>query len=493
MKRKLPILALLLVGLVGCTYNTLPDDVAVPVVGGEQGFDLNLSTRAEVFDGKQLDSEYFVAEQDLESYLTYKQQHSGKKITVKNCTPYGFDGGHTLFYVLNYADGWEVVSADKRTQATLAYGDGSRTFSMGADNTNEAEKFWMELLASDVLQKRQRTHSTRSAEGESLVADEEEQSNVAFWNRVCNNSTRVIEVGSTSELSSPNTVYYVLGSTIDTLTTEKGPLLQTSWGQGYPWNAKCPLKSNSSIERAPAGCAAVATAQLLYYLQQNLYWDLQIPIDVSTTGNINNYTMVFSNTYSHSIWGAMALDEDAENWDGGPIDIVAVLLAWLGDRLPISYGNNESSGALSGIPLFLRREYHIGAITDVYSFDDVQHQIMNRNRPVILCAERRLYQYIYEEIYQSHAWIADGIRNVQRVDTVYYLVVDNALSNEELTQYTIEDATHLIKYRLDDFYLHMNWGWDGINDGYYSTTPSSWDGYQYGPFMVAGFTKIVGL
>ena len=489
MKRKLLFLALLFVGLVGCTYNTLPDDVATPIVATEQGFDLSFATRAEVFDGQSLDSKYFVAEEDLESFLNYKQQHSDKKIIVKDCTPYGFDGSHTLFYVLNYADGWEVVSADKRTQATLAYGEGERAFSMGADNTNEAEKFWMELLASDVLQKRQRNKSqaTRSVDAVAEIANDEEQARVNYWNRICTaiNGTRVIEVESNSQLPPGS---YNVGVTSDTTTLVQGPFTKTLWDQGNPWNRYSPLKSNSNSVRAPSGCVAVALGQLLYYLQDDSgWWQCPIPLGATISGNVNNYNISFSQTYSAAIWSAMALTIDEYNSGdeldpNSPTSLVSLLLAWIGKNVGMQYGENSSGANSANAIAWAKSEFGM----DYQSYNDysssiVIEELKEKQSPIYVSAGRQLWP----SRVSRHAFLLDGFMTETIADTVHYVAAPLSATPEELAQYTIEDATHIIIYTTDNYFVHMNWGWGGAHhDNYYSVLSSGWNS-QGTPYNVA--------
>ncbi len=443
--------------------------MATPVAVSEQGFDLTFSTRAEAFDGVELDSEYFVAEQDLESYLNYKQKHSGKKINIKNYSAYGFDNSHTLFYVINYDKGWEVVSADKRTQPTLAYGEGERTFSMGADNTNEAEKFWMELLASDVLQKRQRSHSTRSTDTNNLIADEKEQSNVAFWNRVCTNGTRVIEVGSISDLSSPNTVYYVLGSTTsDTTLIDKGPYLKTKWGQDWPWNIKCPASSATNPNKAVVGCVAVAGGQLLYYFYDELNWVLPIPTSVSVTGHGPKAYQVTATNFSTQPWSAMALDRYAERWDGGPTDLVATLLAWIGGCSDLEYYEDTTWGYVSKLMDFFRIQFGIySEYTTPYNGQVILSEVKHEEQPILVRGDNNGAD--------GHAWLIDGYKLDLFTESVYYIVSNTSIPSNELAQMDIDDATHVINYEREDEYVRMNWGWDGYLDGFYSILSSGWN------------------
>jgi len=69
-----------------------------------------------------------------------------------------------------------------------------------------------------------------------------------------------------------------------------GPLLTTSWHQGYPYNMFCP--SGYGGQRCVVGCTATAAAQILYYWQwpsegrdsYSYYWGGDNSCDTSTTG-----------------------------------------------------------------------------------------------------------------------------------------------------------------------------------------------------------------
>ena len=475
MKRKLLFLALLFVGLVGCTYNTLPDDVATPIVATEQGFDLGFATRAEVFDGQSLDSKYFVAEEDLESFLNYKQQHSDKKIIVKDCTPYGFDGSHTLFYVLNYADGWEVVSADKRTQATLAYGEGKRTFSMGADNTNEAEKLWMNMLASDVLQKRQRSDSTNN-KSFNIIKDDLEINNVDWWNCLSqSNSTRSGNTPILGPITPPSGLYrYLVGHVTDTtLVQQINPLIQTRWGQQFPWNTKCPESSEFSYIHVPAGCVAVAGGQVLHYLRNKYNATFFIPQSAIASGNLNNYQISFSNSLSNAIWGAMALtdDEYVAGWTDGPTQLVATLLAWIGNKINMNYGDTVSTASNVRLMENVFESFNISwKHNEGYDYNVITEQLVEKKLPLIVDAN-------VENEHIGHSWIIDGFRKLYYSHTPYYYDSPRFLGHAEVSMLTIEDGQpgEPVTHNYEGF-LHMNWGWNDHDtyDDYFYAAPSNW-------------------
>lgn len=477
MKRANLLLVLLLVGLVGCTYNSLPDDMATPVAVSEQGFDLTFSTRAEAFDGVELDSEYFVAEQDLESYLNYKQKHSGKKINIKNYSAYGFDNSHTLFYVINYDKGWEVVSADKRTQPTLAYGDDERTFSMGADNTNEAEKLWMDMLASDVLQKRQRGKGARTSDTEE-IANDEERAYVNYWNHISNTAiSRGFIEGPVLPGDSMSGYTYAVGSVIDTVSVQYGPFLQTHWGQEYPWNLKCPDCMGSN-NKAPAGCVAVAGGQLLYYLQQKYGARFPIPMSCTVIGDTDSHQYTFSNTLTSAIWGAMALtaDEHDPGWSDGPTQLVATALAWIGDRIEMDYGdyyslafsNNLMNNVFSH--LGVDWQYHEG-----YDLTILMDKLCEDKQPIYVEASQQPNAF-------GHAWIVDGYQGIQTTTTTYYVTVSSPMTQEMIDfLYDIEDGRPGTPVVTLSGLVHFNWGQNGVNDGYYGVLPEEWDPEEFEP------------
>jgi len=49
-----------------------------------------------------------------------------------------------------------------------------------------------------------------------------------------------------------------------------GPLLTSKWGQGYPYNAKCPVDTKNYNYPSLTGCVATATAQIMYHYRHPL-------------------------------------------------------------------------------------------------------------------------------------------------------------------------------------------------------------------------------
>jgi len=85
-----------------------------------------------------------VTELDINAYIHFKYLASNVK--AYSVTPYT-DGVDTLLYIINYADGWELVSGDKRTPVLLGHSSEGK-FSLNSEN--EEMLCWVDCLASDV-------------------------------------------------------------------------------------------------------------------------------------------------------------------------------------------------------------------------------------------------------------------------------------------------------------------------------------------------------
>ena len=448
---------------------------------------LDVETRAETYDGKALDQNYFVSEADLENYVRYRRSATKQpNLTVKEVKSYGFDSSQTLFYILNYEKGWEVVSADKRVQPTLAYGD-EGAFTMDCDN--EPMKFWMNILANGVLQTRQRTGdsavataSTASKE-ESDKADDEEQ-NVAFWNAISptqqqNSRGGGIQIPTWGPLFPPSDSlggeivmrrYFIPNAVVvENDISTSGNVLPTRWGQYYPWNNYCPYITGSTSSKVPAGCTAVAGAQLLYYLYTAKGWEIQAPSYASCNGQIPNYVQTFSG-FSTTPWGFMALSEKDTNTARRQYS--ARLIAYLGFLSNMDYDNDGSGASLEDLKAGLEEGYGISSTVSSFSTSMVCTAL--NSYPVVVSGYRDLFRK------HGHTWLIDEYRVFFTTRRRYYIETIQQLTDAELQLLTIDDATGYTEEHSTSSQFHMNWGWDGTSDGYFGLLPEDWDGYEEG-------------
>lgn len=481
------LLLLALLGLItACSYNELPENLS-PLTIENDGLVLQVETRAETYKGQSLDQEYFVTAEDLENFVKYRRSASKRSdLTVKEVKSYGFDSSQTLFYILNYDQGWEVISADKRIQPTLAHGD-SGEFTMDSDN--EAMKLWMNMIADGVLQMRlgnvESKVATASSESKDS-ADEPTSDHTAFWDAISPTKasrTRgdlLIPIwGPLDTLiiyppTPPAEVrrYYIPNAVFsDAQISTTGTQVATKWGQQNYWNRYCPYKMSDSNSRVPAGCTAVAGAQLLYYLAHNLEWNLSAPSYAHCEAQLPNKEQTFDD-FSSQVWNFMALSvDDSLHLRHNS----AKLIAHVGKSCDMDYGDDGSGASLTDLKNGLLNDYSISSSITSYNSSTVIADL--RNNPVVVGAYRDWLGR------HGHTWLIDEYRVMHVETTRYYIETTEVLTNDELWQLTIEDATGYIVEHSTSTHFHMNWGWEGYDNGYYGLATEAWDTRDYDAYQ----------
>ncbi len=199
------------------------------------------------------------------------------------------------------------------------------------------------------------------------------------------------------------------------------PLITSMWGQKDPYNSMCPQVNST---RCPAGCTAVAMAQVMRYHR----------FPTTSTNVIPAYT-----TSTHSI-GMPELQPTTFDWDKMPdqlssdtpqesIDEVAKLLLYCGQATEMNY---DATGS--------------GAFTDILP----QRMPLYFNYP-------KTIHYVYRKSYSEEEWDSLLVRELTNGRPVIY------------TAYTNLGAGHTFVcdgYDGQGLY-HINWGWLGAGNGYY--------------------------
>ncbi len=489
MKRLKKLLMLALVGLMAaCSCNELPSDLPQPFA--HESIGLDVETRAETYQGQSLDQDYFVTAEDLENYVKFRRNSSKRSnLTVKEVKSYGFDADQTLFYILNFDQGWEVVAADKRVQPSLAHG-GSGEFTMDCDN--EPMKFWMNMLANGVLQTRlgntERGRDTSATAEKNSSGEQEDTDHTSFWNTISpqNNTTRgdgnintptpgPLDTLGIDIILPPQEVhrYFIPNAVVtDSHISTIGTQIPTQWGQGWPWNEYCPLKSDSNNNsKVPAGCVPVALSQFLYYMATNVGWVLQAPTQAFCSGAIPFHTQSFGNL-STTAWSAMALN-NRDNYL--KCDNTAKLIGYVGFISDTNYGNDGSGTSLNDLIDALSDYFNISCTKSSYDSSAVISELVSN--PVIATGYRDVLSV------HGHAWIIDAYRVITTQTTRYFIETTEELTLFDLEQLTINDATGYIQENGISKHFHMNWGWGGSSDGYFGLATEDWDTPQYDPYQ----------
>lgn len=217
------------------------------------------------------------------------------------------------------------------------------------------------------------------------------------------------------------------------------PLIKTKWGQGAPFNGMCP---SDGKQTAAAGCTPVALAQVLNYYHQDrkgggsLYY---AHVDSET-----EYTVDYSTTTYD--WANM-LDSYTADATAEQKGAVAKLILECGIACKADYGYNGTSAHNPYVALnkyynyncmYVTREHHenLGSMYDSHYYvstekwmDMIQTELAAR-RPIIYSASDMSGKTsVYWKPSSNHCFVIDGIDN--------------------------------------HGFVHVNWGWAGVADGYY--------------------------
>lgn len=205
-----------------------------------------------------------------------------------------------------------------------------------------------------------------------------------------------------------------------TVNEQIGPLMQTTWGQGAPYN-------NFTPNNNPTGCVAVATAQIMRYHE-------------------------WPNTFN---WSTMPNDPDAWISNTGTLAI-ASLMSEIGGNVNMNYSASGSGADSEDARNALVNNYGYSSTANysAYDFFTVQQNI-KWGYPVYMDGYHSYethgtWFWEYTTYHDGHAWVCDGYK--QQYD-VY-------IHNEE-TQY--EYTTQENRYE----WLYMNWGWGGNGNGWF--------------------------
>lgn len=195
-------------------------------------------------------------------------------------------------------------------------------------------------------------------------------------------------------------------------STEEGKLLETAnWGQGYPYNAQCPVIDGV---QCPTGCVATAMAIVMKY---------------------HNWPETYD-------WDKMPM-EQPEN----PIESLSKLMTDAGKAVLMNYGISESGANMNWVGHRLQQTFK-------YSPD---------------C------QYITSVNFSNEEWVNMLKGNLNNNEPVIYTG----------TSGTVGHAFIIDGYQDDNY--HINWGWNGACNGYFSLdalTPDESQNYSSNTGMV---------
>lgn len=204
-----------------------------------------------------------------------------------------------------------------------------------------------------------------------------------------------------------------------------GPLLQTKWDQGEPYNNYCPIYEYKGKEYPTyTGCVATAMAQVMKY--HNWPDKAASNANFSYTWESKTLTASFGN-YAFD-WSNMLPDYSAVSSTRTQQEAVAKLMQACGYSVKMGYGPSASGASSAAVG---------GALANYFKYDG---RLRNELRHCYTLAD----------------WETMIYNSLQTDGPVLY-----SGSNRESGHCFVCDG-----YRGNG-YFHINWGWSGMSDGYF--------------------------
>ena len=415
-------------------------------------------------------SRYDVTKHDAERYV---KLHNPDK--TYEMTSY-VEGADTLLYVYNFSDGWVVLSGDRRVGPVIAESPTGRLDM----NDEQGYVSWIRSNAENIL---------------ALKEDgpEIENKSVRMWDMIA-----PVSMNKVPQTKAAYKKWVIREFPINQKTTwetEVPHLIQTKWGQEYPWNRSLPYVMigfsfpYAEYERCLIGCVAVASAQILYYLHgkigtpsiiyHDISWNLDIPYKTDKIGFVRD-----SPIENSPLWDEMALNDS--DYSDEEINNVTNFMMDVGNRYETIYSsaNQGGSGALAEKHLtVLPRFFNITCYSSEYNKTIIRDQLLN-GLPVLISAEYRMN----DTGTSRHSWIIDGmLTRKTRYTMMRYVEYTSNWTSFDETYTTFSEASN--RYGFSDEYdiqtfigsddvtvesFLMNWGENGFGDDMLYSADGGW-------------------
>ena len=349
----------------------------------------------------------------------------------------------TLFYVFDLpAGGWVIYSSDTRVPPIIAQGS---TASFYDAMKNPARRSWIETLAVEMKIIKQLNDDVLN------LTAEEIECNKTYWKAVSSPNEYVIEHSAMSTRARDSFMvkpivkgHYELKMSSSHIETYDsiGSLLSTKWHQDYPYNLYCPLKKKGQ-GRAPAGCVAVAGAQMLLFLHNKLGVPRTAPSEAYCYGSVGSDYDWSQFNYTSDVWDMMEYDGRS----------AAPLIADVGRRVKMGYTDNGSSATTSDLVNKVFVPYEINCRYGAYDPNVLRNELL-RGFPIILRASSKN---------EGHAFISDRYRRTRMITTnvyewVYDEIPNGSNSGDPFLEY-IPPKKEIVYSLPVVSAIGMNWGW----------------------------------
>jgi hypothetical protein len=207
-----------------------------------------------------------------------------------------------------------------------------------------------------------------------------------------------------------------------------GPLLATAWGQGSGYNNSTPVTGCTAYTNghAPTGCVATAMAQIMRYHS-------------------------FPGWYN---WGMMPVTASPPFNSAGENEM-SRLMYDIGYNVNMDYGcNGSGANSEDQVAQTFVVDFGYGHANYIDYGGTGNYATVENNlrwgQPVVFRGGRRAGSWPFYSYEDGHAWVGDGFS----------------------TYFDCQSGT-------TSLYFHMNWGWNGSNNGWYAFNNFNPAGYTF--------------
>ena len=367
---------------------------------------------------------------------------SGKDKKQHSIQPLQLDGS-ILAYCIQYEEGWEIISADKRCAPVMISSE------MGVCNVEDF----------DVQGVLEHINNVRKNNSENIIPTWEIiQSNGKHSNM------RALTRGGGSEESFTIGMWRVIDTVLVEEVEEIPHIIKANWDQGEPWN-NC-MRYIGMDMHAELGSLTVAAGQIIHHYRKTNPMSLGFPIEAyPSTVRTGFNTDLNPHEVDATRWPLMALNENDQDTAS-----VAIMLTYLEQEimgLGVDPDNNSYNIDGNNCPFswgnLLYDRYNR------YNFDEIYSSLLIGS-PVCVCASLSL-----NTTKSMHAYIIDRYKKTDtyyaitcRWDPDYIVSEDEYYSNdpEMFIESASSDEKVFTKGLCTYTYWGMNWGLSDIGSNY---------------------------
>ena len=361
-----------------------------------------------------------------------------RSTAMNSITPSLNENGDTIAYIVNYNEGWEVLSNDRRTPMVLASSE-KGSFNLDEIKKNDNLNSYWTSIEEELTALKETPVTENDTLGTGWNAYYIENEDIAEEDMVRTNAAYALPVPGQNG-------YWVVIDSYTTTTKDEFSerAITTAWHQRMNSYIPKAVNARGELENCLAGCTAIAGAQYLYYLH-NKNNRPQYMVDEGTYDASTNEFWFFGE--SEDVWDYMA-DPIC-----GPI-YVHIFIGYVAKYITDLFGLS----ATYGDPDKLR------GLINSYGYDFSWNNYSSSSIINLLNEHGALVAIASNSNGSSHAFIIDGYRTTVTETTTTYGWVGEDSNGMDTNLRDFEG--NIIGYgitstqttRNTDDRIYMNWG-----------------------------------